>query len=298
MGPIVQVEQFSVGAIQNLRRWGKCAREDNYIINHAAGFNRCSSELQDRMSGHINLLCSCINKGKAPKEVSGALSDLKDLMAFHQSVSGAMGTALQHLADSSFVHLAKLILLRRDSYLEHIKPGVKQDTWLQLRNAPLFGYGLFPDNIICQAEQDSASVVPGPGPGAQQHTSWRSRNRYWPYDRRENTTSTGQQSQQPWRQFSRSNRSRDRGRARGCNTRFSKSHQYPKYYCVSATSTEVTVVQLDKVLSVKTVKCSKVHRDQRQLTQNKHQIVSCPVCHVPLQVQAGFRKRKVYAPLI
>ena len=110
------------------------------------------------MSGHINMLCSRINKGKAPKEVSGALNDLKDLMAFHQSVSGAMGTALQHLADSSL------------SCLEHIKPGVKQDTWLQLCNALLFGYGLFSDNIICQAEQDivkhdSASVAPGPGPG-------------------------------------------------------------------------------------------------------------------------------------
>ena len=89
-------------------------------------------------------------------------------MAFHQSVSGAMGTALQHLADSSFVHLANLILLRRDAYLDHIKPGVKQDTWLHLQNAPLFGFGLFPDNVIFQAEQDivkhdSASVALGRG---------------------------------------------------------------------------------------------------------------------------------------
>ena len=107
------------------------------------------------MPGHVNRLCSWINKGKAPIEVSGALNDLKGLMAF-QVFSGAMGTALQHLADSSFVHLANLILLRRNSYLEHIKPGVKQDTWLQLCNAPLSGYGLFPDNIICQAERDIA----------------------------------------------------------------------------------------------------------------------------------------------
>ena len=90
------------------------------------------------MSGHINMLCTRINKGKAPKEVSCALTDLKDLKAFHQSVFGAMGTALEHLSDSSFVHLANLILLRRDAYLDHIKPRVKQDTWLHLRNAPLF----------------------------------------------------------------------------------------------------------------------------------------------------------------
>ena len=85
-----------------LRRWEKCTRETSYIINNTAGFNRCTSELQDKMSGHVAMLCSHINKGKAPKEVTGALTDLKDLMAFHQSVSVAMGTALQHLVGSLF----------------------------------------------------------------------------------------------------------------------------------------------------------------------------------------------------
>ena len=88
-----------------------CPRE--HIVNHAAGFNRCSSELQDCMSNNLALLCAQINKGKAPTEVSTALSDLKDYMAFHQNVSVAMGTALQHLADSVFVHLTNLILIHR-----------------------------------------------------------------------------------------------------------------------------------------------------------------------------------------
>ena len=96
------------------------------------------------MSSNVAMLCSHINKGKAPKEVTSAVTDLKDLMAFHQSVSIAMSTPLQHLADSLFVQLTNLILIRRDSYLEHVKPGIKQDTWLHLRNAPLFGYGLLP----------------------------------------------------------------------------------------------------------------------------------------------------------
>ena len=63
------------------------------------------------MGSNINMLCSRINKGKAPKEVSTALGDLKDLMAFYQRVSGVMDTTLQHLADSSFVHLANFVLL-------------------------------------------------------------------------------------------------------------------------------------------------------------------------------------------
>ena len=77
---------------ESLRRWERAAREDSYVINHAAGFNRCSSELQDRMSQNIALLCTRLNKGKPPKEVSSALSDLRDFMAFHQRVSVAITT--------------------------------------------------------------------------------------------------------------------------------------------------------------------------------------------------------------
>ena len=71
---------------ESIRHWERCAREDSYIANHAAGFNGCSTELQEKMSQHIAMLCNRINKGKVPKEVSGALTDLKDLMAFHQNV--------------------------------------------------------------------------------------------------------------------------------------------------------------------------------------------------------------------
>ena len=212
-----------------LRRWEKCARENSYIVNHAAGFNHCTSELQERMTAHINLLSSRINKGKAPNEVSAAISELKDLTAFHQNVSVAMGTALQHLADSLFVHMTNLILLCRDSYLEHVKNGIKPDTYNQLRNAPLlFGHGLFPDAVIHTAEQDIAShhssgPVPRPSPGAAQQTGWRSSHRYRLYERKESrNTGTGDQEHQSWRQFG-------HNRGRGTNPRFSKSRGYKPY---------------------------------------------------------------------
>ena len=101
-----------------------------------------------------------------------------------------MGTSLQHLADSLFVHLSNLILLRRDSYLDFVKNGVKQDTMNLLCNAPLFGYRLFPDAAIVTAEQDiqkheTSSVAQGPGPGAPKHTSWRGSHRYRPCERRD-----------------------------------------------------------------------------------------------------------------
>ena len=58
------------------------------------------------------------------------------------------------MREKTLVQLSNLILIRCDAYLERIKPGIKQDTWLHLRNAPMFGYGLFPDTVIATAEQD------------------------------------------------------------------------------------------------------------------------------------------------
>ena len=183
------------------------------------------------MSGNVAMLYSCLNKGKAPKEVTSALNDLKDLMAFHRNVSVAMGMVLQHLADSLFVQLSNLILIRRDAYLEHVKPGIKQDTWLNLRNAPMFGYGLFPDAVIATAEQDiikheATGTALRPGPGALQQSGWRTANTYRPYDRRDNRSTAPEQEHQPWHQFS---RSRGRGRGRGTNPRFSRSKGYKSY---------------------------------------------------------------------
>ena len=143
------------------------------------------------MNAHINLLNDVIVKGKAPKEVVEAIKDLKDLSSFHASVSVALGTALQHLADSLFVKLANFILLRRDSYLEIMKPGVKADTWNKLRNAPLFSSALFPDDTLATAEQDilkheNAPSAQGPGPGTFQHSGRKQQHyRYKPYDKKD-----------------------------------------------------------------------------------------------------------------
>ena len=137
-----------------LSRWEKCATEGTYTVNHAAGFSRYTSEIQDQMAHHITFLQNHLSKGKSAKEVSEALKELRDLCAFHQNVSVSLGTALQHLADSLFVQLGNFILMCRDSYLDHVRPGMKIDTWNELRNASLFGYGLFPDAALNVAEQD------------------------------------------------------------------------------------------------------------------------------------------------
>ena len=139
-----------------------------------------------------------------------------------------MGTSLQHLADSLFVNMANLVLLRHDSYLDHVKPGVKPDTWTRLRNAPFFNYGLFPDDLICIAEQDitkseSTSAAPRPGPGAMQCTGWRNQNRFQPYDRRESRNAASAEPAQPWRPWG---RGRSRGRGHSTNPRFSRARGF------------------------------------------------------------------------
>ena len=99
-----------------------------------------------------------------------------------------------------------------------------------LRNAPLFNYGLFPDDLICIAEQDitkseTTSAAPRPGPGAMQRTGWRNQNRFQPYDRRNSRNAASAEPTQPWRQFARV-RGRSRGRGRSSNRRFSRSRGF------------------------------------------------------------------------
>ena len=50
--------------------------------------------------------------------------------------------------------MAKVTLVRRDSYLAHIKSGLKQDTLAALRQAPLDLPTLCPDSVLKKAEED------------------------------------------------------------------------------------------------------------------------------------------------
>ena len=58
-------------------------------------------------------------------------------MCFNQNVSVCLEKSMQHMTDSLFVTMSNLTLMDRDVYLDHLKPGVKQDNWYSLRNAPL-----------------------------------------------------------------------------------------------------------------------------------------------------------------
>ena len=76
-------------------------------------------------------------------------------MDFSASISQVVAKTMEHFTDVVFVFMGNLTLTRRDSYLTHLKSGVKPDTLSVLRTAPLQLATLFPDNILKRAEEDN-----------------------------------------------------------------------------------------------------------------------------------------------
>ena len=134
----------------------------------------------------------------------------------------------------------------------------------------------------------TASVAPGPGLGAQQHTSWRSRNRYRPYERRESSGNTPA-GQLPSQNSLGDNldKATDQGVMVGVGVQplvsqsRSSTPNINDNYCTSPTVKTQNVSQSDQFSQLQTVNCLKVHHAHRQLYRSPKQTVSCPVvCHV------------------
>ena len=141
----------------NLRRWEKSAREASIICNQAAGFNRCLYKVQDSMQSQLKVVKADFSKGKSSSKVSQAVDELQFLMEFNSSITQSMAKTLEHLTDFVFVTVANTTPARRDSYLSHLKLGVKPDTFAAMRTGPLHIPTLFPDSALKQAEQDIAN---------------------------------------------------------------------------------------------------------------------------------------------
>ena len=213
-------------AQDTLRNWEKAAKESSYICNQSAGFNRCITKIQDSVQEQLKILQTELGKGKSSTKAQSTLDELHYLTTFNQNMSFAVGKSLQHLSDFTFVQMANLTLVRRDSYLEHLKAGVKPDTFSALRNCPLITHALFPDAVIRKAEDEIQQFEtlkhtnqPGPGRGgfAGGH---KKQNRFQPYPtswkQGQETTQTGGSTGKDmpaWKSFG--GRSRSRGRGRG-----------------------------------------------------------------------------------
>ena len=93
-------------------------------------------------------------KGKASGRTQQAVDELEYLVTFNTSISQAMACTMQDLSEGFFINMAHLTLTRRDSYLDYIRAGVKQDTLNALCNAPLHIQSLFPDQLLSKAEEE------------------------------------------------------------------------------------------------------------------------------------------------
>ena len=124
------------------------------MFNQAAAFSRCLTKVQDNMVSQLKVIQGVTSKRKSSSKLHQTADELDYLNTFNQSITQAVARTMQDLSDGVFINLANLTLARRDSYLEYIKAGIKQDTLASLRGAPLHMSVLFPDHIIAKAEEE------------------------------------------------------------------------------------------------------------------------------------------------
>ena len=120
-----------------LRRWERAAREESFMCNQAAGLSRCLTRVQDSMSTQLRHLHVDKGKGKSSERIQQAVDELEYLVTFNRSISQAMARTMQDLSEGVFISVANFTLACRDSYLEYLHAGVKQDTLAALRTAPI-----------------------------------------------------------------------------------------------------------------------------------------------------------------
>ena len=138
-------------------KWEKSLNQTTVISNQAAVFNRYVKKVHDDMQDHIKTLYNeMISKGKLSQKTDKVLTELRDMAAFQQNIIFTLGKSMQHMVDTIFVQASNMTLLRRDSYLDYFKPGVKPDTWCALRNSPVHHTVLFRDAVIGKAEEETS----------------------------------------------------------------------------------------------------------------------------------------------
>ena len=180
---------------QDLRRWERAAREQTIMCNQAAGLSRCLTRVQDSMNSQLKTL-RMDSKGKSSEKMKQAVGELEYLTTFNRSVSQAMARTMQDLSEAVFINMANFTLARRDSYLDYLHAGVKQDTLHALRTSPVHLNALFPDQLIAKAEEEKSEER------RSSDTSHRQQGRFYPYAASDKATShhTDKKNVPAWKQ--------------------------------------------------------------------------------------------------
>ena len=143
------------------------------MCNQAAGLSRCLTRVQDSMATQLKTL-RLDSKGKSSEYVT----------TFNQSISQAMARTMQDLSEGVFINMANFTLAHRDSYLDYLHAGVKQDTVNALRTSPVHLNALFSDKLISKAAEEISKSKERRSSG----TSHRHQNRFHPYPASDKST--------------------------------------------------------------------------------------------------------------
>ena len=57
--------------------------------------------------------------------MGAATEELQYPMNFNASITQCMAKVMEHLSDFAFVSISKVMLVKQDSYLGHVKSGLK-----------------------------------------------------------------------------------------------------------------------------------------------------------------------------
>ena len=137
-----------------LRRWERAAREKTVMCNQATRLSRCLTRVQDVVSKQLKNLHLDKSKGKSSERMQQDVDKLEYLVTFNHSTSQAMARTLQDLSEGVFIIVANFTIACRDSYLEYLHAGVKQDTLTALRTAPIHLQSLIPDQLLIKVEKE------------------------------------------------------------------------------------------------------------------------------------------------
>ena len=208
---------------ESLRRWEKSAREATVICSQTGSFNHCLFKVQQDMQSQLKSVCSD-TKGKSSTKVSTAMDELQYLMDFNASISQAAAKTMEHLSEFVFISMANLTLTRRDSYLTHVKTGIKADTVAALRQAPIHISTLFPDDLIKRAEEEiSHHESKGTSHG---------KGRFHPYERPErrfDKKSEKKTDRPAWKNIGKGRYRKPRGKASNFSSQPAKGQQSYKW---------------------------------------------------------------------
>ena len=177
------------------------------------------------MNSQLKTLC-LDSKGKSSEKTKQAVSELEYLTTFNRSVSHAMARTMQDISEAVFINMANFTLARRDSYLDYLHAGVKQDTVHALRTSPVHLNALFPDQLIAKAEEEVSKSEERHSSG----TSHRQQGRFHPYASDKSTSHhTDKKNVPAWKQIKDKQQAR-RGRGKASTfsqkpAKGSKSHK-------------------------------------------------------------------------